>query len=667
MTVSGTPMAVPLRALRLPLFLSLVVGTLLAGSWMMFGILASGGFTLAGALVLTLFVPTFGWISVAFWTGILGFVFQLLRVDPLTLTRVDRPGGDGTAPTPSSSGRTAVVMPAHNEDPERALRGLRTVAESLAATGSGHAFDLHFLSDTTDPGMAALEEQWWSRFDREWSGRSTAASFPSIQYRRRDSNAGRKPGNIGDFCRRNRDRYEYLVVLDADSWMEGATLVSLVRAMEANPDAALIQTVPLPWRQETLFGRLVQFGSALYGPMLARGLAFWQGDCANYWGHNAILRMDPFVEHAHLPVLPGSPPLGGEIMSHDFVEAALLRRAGWTCYLLTELEGSHEELPGNLVDFARRDRRWSQGSLQHLRLLPRTGLRATNRLHFLTGAMGYLSSAFWFLMLVAGTGYVLLLELEERAVPSGTDGWEVAERVEGGGWQGVDEGAGWSVPDPLLPPSTGAVSLLTATAVILFLPRLLALILGLLQRGRAFGGRPRLVLSALLETSFTVLVAPILMWHHMRFVAGILAGRTVHWTPQPREGRELDWSEAWRWARGTTALGVGWTLAAFLASPVFVLWLSPILLGLVLSAPLIQITSRRGPGVWSRSRGWFVVPGEDHPGASVRPGIEGSGGWKGSGRASTGGDPPPSTSPVAGAHGWVRRGRRESAVKGVEG
>ena len=178
--------------------------------------------------------------------------------------------------------------------------------------------------------------------------------------------------------------------------------------MEANPQAGLIQTVPLPARRTTLFGRCIQFASCLYGPLLAAGQAWWQTDTANYWGHNAIIRVAPFSAHCGLPVLPGRPPLGGAILSHDFVEAALMRRAGWDVYLLPLMEGSYEEAPGNVVDYARRDRRWCQGSLQHLRLLGVPGFHALNRLYFVLGAGGYLSSVAWLLLLLAGTLYVLL-------------------------------------------------------------------------------------------------------------------------------------------------------------------------------------------------------------------------------------------------------------------
>jgi membrane glycosyltransferase len=625
-------LVIPARRWRLPLFLTLVAGTLLGGVWMMLGILASGGLTWLEAVILVLFVPTFGWISLAFWTAVLGFGLQLLRVDPLTLRRVaEAPDGavavllKDAVPLAEDVGRTAVVMPARNEDPVQAMEGLAAMAAALRSTGSGHAFDLHFLSDTTDPGIAAQEEEIWRELHQRWTrAHAGERGAPSLFYRRRSDNTGRKPGNIGAFCREHGADYRYLVVLDADSRMAGSTLVTLVRTMEANPGAGLIQTVPLPAGQATLFGRLLQFAGALYGPMLARGYSFWQADSANYWGHNAILRLAPFFQHGHLPVLPGRPPLGGEILSHDFVEGALLRRAGWTCYLLTELGGSHEGLPGNLVDFARRDRRWAQGSLQHLRLLLAPGFRPISRLHFVTGAMGYLSSVFWFFLLVAGTVYVGLAEWQERyASFAGTGGWQSVALTEAG-WERVDAGArsGWEVPEALLPPGGMPGSLLVATGILLFLPRVLAVLAGWVRGSHGFGGRLRLAGSAFLETGFTVVMAPVLMWSHTRFVAGILAGRTVRWEAQDREGREVGWEESWRWARGATLLGVTWSAAALAVSPLFTLWLAPILTGLVLAVPLVQLTSRTLPGTRARLLGLFLAPSEPRPG-EAGPGEQG--------------------------------------------
>ena len=282
--------------------------------------------------------------------------------------------------------------------------------DSLARTGHGEQFDLFLLSDTTDPSIARAEEAAWTTL-REQTSHPTA-----LHYRRRAANIGRKAGNIEDFCRRWGGDYDFMVVLDADSIMTGTAVVQLVRAMEASPSAGLIQTVPIPARRTTLFGRLMQFAGCLYSPILATGQSFWQTDTANYWGHNAILRVKPFMDHCGLPVLPGRPPLGGTILSHDFVEAALMRRAGWQVYLLPSIGGSYEEAPENVVEYAKRDRRWTQGSLQHLRLLMTRGFRFVNRLHFLLGAVGYLSSVVWLLMLFASTAYVLLPSLSTEAL-----------------------------------------------------------------------------------------------------------------------------------------------------------------------------------------------------------------------------------------------------------
>lgn len=613
----GPALTVPGRGWRFPLLLAATLVTTGCGAWLMLGILASGGITVLEAVILLLFVPTFGWIALAFWTAVAGFLLQVARRDPLTLRRVPvHPAPSPPSGLPPETGRTAVVMPAHNEDPAHALGGFEAVAASLEATGSAHAFDLHFLSDSTDPEVIRQEASAWAALEARRDG-----LLPVLHYRRRTENRGRKPGNLAEFCRTRGEAYRYLVVLDADSRMEGSTLVALVRTMEANPEAGLLQTVPLPLDQPTLFGRLVAFASTLYGPMLARGYAFWQGDTANYWGHNAILRLAPFATHARLPVLPGRAPLGGEVLSHDFVEGALLRRAGWRGYLLTELGGSHEGLPGNVVDFGRRDRRWAQGSLQHLRLVGLPGLHFMSRFHFLTGAMGYLASVLWFGLLVAGTAWVVGAEwADSRPLPSGTQGWE-AVALTPGGWERVDEGAqsGWRVPAWLLPPARLQVSLLVGTAVLLFLPRGLALLAGWLRGSGAYGGRLRLGVSAFLDTAFTVLMAPVFMWSHTRAVAQILRGRTVEWEAQPREGRAVGWGESLRWGGSAMALGVGWTLLVLAVSPGFVLWLLPILVGLVLAVPLVRITSLAGPWRWAEAWGLLAVPGAPKAPEAVEP------------------------------------------------
>ncbi|HSG50010.1 MAG TPA: glucans biosynthesis glucosyltransferase MdoH, partial [Longimicrobiales bacterium] len=507
--MSASTVRYPALRLRRWGFLAAVLLTSAAGTGMMVRIVGAAGFTLLEALILALFIPTFAWIVLPFWTAVAGFVLALLDRDPLTLARrapaADTPGGVAGSP-PGEGGlrsRTALVVPIYNEDPTAVAARLSAMARALEATGQGGRFHFHILSDTRHPEIARAEEAAWARLQ----GTHPASVF---FYRRRPENRGRKAGNIAEFCRRCGDDYDFMVVLDADSVMAGETLVRLVRTMEANPRVGLIQTVPLPVRQETLLARSIQFAAALYAPLLAAGQAFWQGDAANYWGHNAILRVAPFRDHADLPVLPGGAPWGGEILSHDFVEAALLRRAGWEVVLDSGAGGSWEELPGNLEDYARRDRRWAQGSIQHLRLLGLPGLHPLSRAHFLTGAMGYLSSPLWLLLLLAGTAYVFFPGLRAHAVLAGAG----------------------------LPPVP--LSLLAGTAGILFLPKVMGVALALRQAGR-FGGAGRLLAGAVVEAVLSVLLAPVMMVYHTRFVVEIASGRAVGWDAQPREGGVLPW------------------------------------------------------------------------------------------------------------------------------
>lgn len=562
------------------LFLALVAGTVAPGFVLMAGLLQSTGMVPLFWVILGLFTVTFAWIAVSFWTAVAGFALQVLRRDPLSLRRV--PVHAALGETPLARRRTAIVMPIYNEDPARVMHGVEAICVSLLKTGQAEAFDLFLLSDSNDPEVIPREER------AVWALQGRLPAPFRTHYRRRARNSGRKAGNIAEFCRRWGGRYDYMVVLDADSVMEGSTLVELVRLMDANPGTGLIQTIPLPVRQESLFGRFQQFANALHGPMLAAGLSFWQGSAGNYWGHNAIIRIRPFVEHCQLPVLPGRPPLGGEILSHDFVEAALMRRGGWDVWLLPNLSGSYEELPGNIVDYARRDRRWSQGNLQHLRLLGTPGLQLMSRLHFLFGALAYLASLLWLLMLGTATAAAVV----------------AYHRIESGSGSAT---LGFSINTPV------AYALLAVTLVLLMLPKLLGIALALHQRPKEFGGPPRLIGSGLLETSFSVLLAPLMMAFHSLFVAAVLFGRNVSWTAQSRDGRQVSWSESWHrtWPFVSTALA--WGILVLWWAPGFFWWLSPVFAGLLLAPVLVRVSGSRAAGQWLHGRGFLLSPSEVSP------------------------------------------------------
>ncbi len=582
---NGTAISdLPARKLRRWVYFSVVAVSVALGIYLMHRVLSTNGLRPLEMMTLGLFAATFLWIAMAFWSALAGAALNLLKRDPLTLRRCPLPGSDPVALWT----RTAVAMPVYNEDVRRVMAGLEAMFEDLARTGEQAHFDFFLLSDSTDRDIAARERHAVNAF----MSRHRDASC-RLFYRRRPSNEGRKAGNVADFCRRWRD-YDHMVLLDADSVMSGRSLLWLAGAMQANPSAGIIQTAPMPVRQRTPFGRGVQFASALYGPLLAAGQSFWQMNAANYWGHNAIIRLAPFRQHCDLPVLPGKPPLGGEILSHDFVEAALMRRAGWDVLLVPWVGGSYEEVPANLLDFARRDRRWSEGNLQHLRLVTMAGLHPLSRVHFLLGAFAYGCSFLWFLMLAVGSADAMILATSTveyfHLGPGLFPDWPVTRAAEM-----------WT--------------LLAVVIAMLLLPKLFGVLLGLGDRRRraAFGGAATLCASAFVEMLLSILLAPILMCFHARFVASILRGQRVTWDPQNREGRQLGLRDVAASAAGVTALGLLWGGVAWLVTPRIFWVMVPVFLGLVLAIPLIAGTSNLALGRRLQRWGLFTTPAETAP------------------------------------------------------
>lgn len=480
---------------------------------------------------------------------------------------------------------TAIVMPIFNEGTSRIMEGLRVIYRSLEATGQLKAFDFFILSDTTDPNRWIEEESAWVALTRQLDARGR------IFYRKRRVNLNKKAGNLADFCRRWGKRYRYMVVLDADSIMTGDAIVKLVRLMERNAGAGIIQTVPRLVNGETVFARLQQFASRLYGPVFAAGLNYWQQGEANYWGHNAIIRVAPFIEHCSLPELPGAEPFGGRILSHDYVEAALMRRAGWSVWLAVDMEGSYEECPGNLIDFAKRDRRWLQGNLQHAWLVTARGLHAANRLHLALGILAYLASPLWLAFLVVST-VIAWSYAATGLTPLPVDSFARYLRLDF---------------------QSQALLLLAVTLGLLFLPKILALTDLVLRPGSAarFGGWLRVVGSVLGETLIFTLLAPVLMLFHSKFIFLTLSGRGVAWVAQ-RRGADGDpeWREAILTHAGHTVVGLGWGALALWIKPAFAMWMAPILLGMMSSIPLSLMTGQLVAGYLVRRWGLFVTPEE---------------------------------------------------------
>ena len=485
------------------------------------------------------------------------------------------------------SGKTAIIVCTYNEAPARIFAMAVATMQSVAKLGKQEHFDLFILSDTTDPDIWVHEEAAFQavREHEELGSR--------IFYRRRSSNSGKKAGNVADWCRRWGANYEYMLVLDADSLMTGEAVVKLAQIIEKNPDFGLVQTVPISIGRNTLFARLQQFAGRLYGPMLATGLAFWHRGVSNFWGHNAIIRTRAFIESAGLPVLPGKPPFGGQILSHDFVEAALLNRAGWRVCMVPDLAGSYEEIPPGLIDFAMRDRRWAQGNLQHSRVLFASGLHWVSRVHMAMGIMAYVSALFWLLFLVTA----LALTLQSIYIPP----------------QYFSEG----IPFFHFPmqDSERSLELLLLTLGVLLLPKLFAYLLAIMdtRQRRGFGGALTLLAGVLIETVLSSLFAHIMMLLQSTAVADVFRGRDSGWKPQRRDDGSLPTAEIMQFHSKHMVIGACLAAVTLYSSFILFLWMLPATLGLVFSGPLSAWSAQRSAGEGFRRLGLLQIEEEKAP------------------------------------------------------
>ncbi|PZO00167.1 MAG: glucans biosynthesis glucosyltransferase MdoH [Hyphomicrobiales bacterium] len=545
------------------------------GAWEMYNVVSVSRTTSLQYVLLVLFTVNFSWIALAFTSAVLGFFGLLFNK-----------GFSGRVETLRH--RTVVVMPIYNESSARTFAALAAIRESVEATGLGGHFDYFIVSDTTNPDVWIAEERAFLAL------RQRLGPDARVYYRHRPKNHHRKAGNIADFVTRWGGHYEQMVVLDADSLMTGTCIVRLAAAMEADPDAGIIQSLPLIINRNTFFARLQQFAARVYGPVIATGLAMWSGRDGNYWGHNAIIRTKAFADHCGLPDLKGKPPFGGHVLSHDFVEAALIRRAGWSVYMLPDLTGSYEESPPSLIDVSVRDRRWCQGNLQHSRIIGAKGFVSPTRQHFATGIMGYLASPFWLMQLVVGI--LIVLQVSYARPEYFTQEFTLFPV--------------WPRFDP-----ERALNLFALTMAILLAPKLFGLLLTLFngKLRRAGGGAIRLVVSALIEVLFSAFFAPIMMLIQSGSVFQILLGRDTGWNPQRRDDGSIPLKDIIRRHRTHTVLGIVTGISAFLIATSLFAWMSPTIVGLVLAIPLSWASGQLAIGLWLKRHKLLVTPEEGDP------------------------------------------------------
>ncbi len=521
--------------LGLPMAISLSLG------WVSLGWFAlDGRLVLAEVLLIAGSVVTFYWVVLSFTSSLLGLTWR-------------------PAPEPASSGRgldVAILLPMYGEPPGQTIGTAIRLLAALSRPNHAHRFSLHILSDSRDP-LACRSEQAALAAARQ--------SFPhlSLFYRHREVNRDYKSGNIRDWVRDSGAAHQALLILDADSVMGPAAVLRLVATVAGDPACGLVQSVPLVLPGRTFWQRMQSFASQVYGANLARGFAVWAGTEGNYLGHNAVLRTRAFAAAAGLPHLPGRRPMGGVILSHDFVEAALLRRAGWTVRMLPEAAASYEDTPEAVLGYVRRDRRWCQGNMQHLRLLAMPGLHPLSRFHLLQGAMAYLASVWWLSLLI----------LWAALGDSGTVSYFSERNPLFPVW-------------PDLPPVTqGTVA--AVVALMLLGPKLVGVAAYLRDHRLPRGTRLRFGLSLAAEVGLSGLMAPMLMLHQMRSVLRTLAGFDAGWTPHVVGKPGL--STLIRFHAVETVLGpvlTGLVLAGLLTP-----WLLPVAICLSLGVPLSALVA----------------------------------------------------------------------------
>lgn len=539
----------------------------------MYEVLAVSGMTLLEWVLLFVFAINISWICFAFVNATIGFACAVTprhaarSADPVCIRNV----------------RTVLTFPIYHEAVEDVFATVSATARMLEDAPG--IYECFILSDTTDPEIALAEEVAYTELLK------TVRGNVPVRYRRRTINHHRKSGNIRDFVMRWGGRYDHMIVFDADSYMERDTIVHLVEEMERAPHTALIQTIPQLVGGRTLLSRCQQFASALYGPILGGGMAWWAQNEGNFWGHNAIIRISALAEAAGLPEMPGKAPFGGSILSHDFVEAAFLRRAGWNVEIRPEIGGSYEQGPPTIIELVKRDRRWCQGNMQHMAVLLKTGgLSWTNRFHLITGIFSYLASPLWLVFITLG----MLLSLQNSFMQPAYFGDEASLFPT------------WPVID-----SERALTLFFVTMGLLFAPKMYGLVYGLVSREwRQSVGVGKTILGALTETALSVLIAPILMATQTGAVINVFRGKDSGWSPQERAQGGYSFLATLRHNIPATLLGAALTMAATAISPVYAAWLAPATVGMVLAAPLSYWTAKESAGQRARQAGLLVSPVE---------------------------------------------------------
>jgi membrane glycosyltransferase len=557
------------------LFAILVAITIAAMIWLMAVALLPGGFGLADLVLVALFATTLPWTVIGFWNAVIGLAIMRFAADPAASVTPIAGRVRGNEPITAS---TAILLCIRNEAPERMLRNLRPMLEGLAASSFGNRFHLYILSDTNEPAVTAAEERAFGALASQWAG------VIPVTYRRRTDNLGFKAGNVRDFCERWGTDHEFAVTLDADSFMPAEAVLRLVRIMQAEPQLGILQGLVVGLPSTSGFARLFQFGMRLSMRSYTLGSAWWQGDCGPYWGHNAALRLQPFTAHCHIADLPETRLLGGHVLSHDQIEAVLMRRAGYEVRVLAEDELGWEENPPTLVEFIRRDLRWCHGNMQYWPFLKMPGLKPVSRYQLALAIMMFLGSPAWIGLLVVGTLAVAFA----------------------------------ASPTDVVRPDAG-LAVFVLTAVMWFAPQLatFADVLMSAKTRELYGGTLRFLSSMVIEIVFTILLCPIMWFGHTMFLVRLALGAGIGWSGQTRDDHVVPIALAARSFWPHTLLGLASVALLAATHPIAIPFALYIAGGLLLAIPLAVLTSLPSVGIAFARAGIGRLPEETLPPAAL--------------------------------------------------
>ncbi|WP_298817849.1 glucans biosynthesis glucosyltransferase MdoH [uncultured Roseibium sp.] len=530
--------------------------------------LSPGGYSALDLFILACFMITLPWTIIGFWNAVIGLSIMRLSKNPVeAVCPIDH--GDPSARLKSS---TALLSCVRDEDAESLEVNLSAMVSQLIRAGQAENFTLYVLSDTSMDDIALQEQQLTARLSERFEGQM------EVVYRRRTDNKGFKAGNIEDFCDCWGDQHDFALVLDADSFMSVEAITGLVRRMEANPNVGILQSLVVGLPTDSAFARIFQFGMRLGMRSYTIGSAWWQGDCGPYWGHNAVLRLKPFKEHCRLPELPGNGPLSGAILSHDQVEAVLMRRAGYEVRVLPLETGSYEVNPPHLLEFIRRDLRWCQGNLQYRRLLSMPDLKPVSRAQLALAILMFLGSPAWIGFMTAAA----ILGIVTDYMP--------------------------------YRPDTGAL-LFFSVLTMVFAPKL-ATVADVLARAdlrKAFGGPVRVLLSVGAEILYSAMIAPVMAVAHTLFMGGLLFGKTIGWGAQARGVRRLPVALALQKLWPQTVFGSA-GLLWLTGQPIGLVWpVIPVAVGPLLASVIAVGTSTRTLGKLAIQSTLWRIPEETSP------------------------------------------------------